>query len=253
MQRLLLLFLLMSVLPVKAQTAARSQKISYRRDVPAAVARLTPRGVKSYFWGAFQLKPKGPLYGLRLYAWNWRQYAMYVDLFLASHKGWERIRSCRIPYHGWRRRRIETALLWLDPLKQQKPIFKFRIFEYVSYEFRSKNVDTGGEEILLIFPQGLSGFYAVQGFPVGFWRASDTLGQSFYYGTADKRGLLQLITNETLNVENNPSPMTEDNGPYRITLYQWKDRQFVAVSSRRIRTVANWQSIFSRPNRRQGP
>lgn len=229
-----LTFLLL--LPIFAQMQSRvwSQQIAYQSNVPKDIARATPQGVKSYFWGTFRLKASGPLYGVRLYDANWRKNSqnfqqgknvtLYADLSLKSKGNWKRVRHCTLSYRGYigRSMRIEMALLWLDPHAKQKPIIKIRAFGYEP-PFR-EHIAGAGDEILVVFPNSIKEDYNVQVFAVGYWRASDTLGQDVSYATTDKRGLLQIITNESLNEENNPS---------RITTYQWKSGRFIAVSSRR--------------------
>jgi hypothetical protein len=192
---------------------------------------MIPRGAKNYFWGTFQLRSKGAVYGINLYDPNWkknnknwelgRHTVLFANLFSSSGGKWKHLRRCRLSYYGYTTRRMQIGmeLLWLEPHKRQRPIFKIRAFGYE----QGQNYAAGaGNEVLVVFPRGLENVYAVQSFQVGYWRASDTLGRDVSYRITDDKGLLQPVTDDSLNDDDNPS---------LITTYQWKSRRFVKVSS----------------------
>lgn len=218
--------LLILAFPSRAQTAAVGQKIEYRRDLPSIAVNRMPSGSKSCFWGTFQLKRNSALLGIHLIDPNWKgnqqryrkgePVLLLADFYNVGSPIPQFRRRYSLIYRGYivGRMRFEIESAWLDPKTKQSPIFKIRAF---GRERNSSYVESAGNEIFLTFPEGLAKRYAVQSFAIGYWRASDTLGQDVSYASNDKRGLIQIKTNESLNEDDNPS---------RITLYQWNGRKW---------------------------
>ncbi|HEX8832743.1 MAG TPA: hypothetical protein VF719_01020 [Abditibacteriaceae bacterium] len=226
-----MLFGLLMFAPINVRAKNESYKIAYQRSLPESAKVLIPRGAKNYFWGTFQLRPQGDIYGINLIDPNWeknydnwlngKHIVLFANLFLFSDGKWKHLRRCRIAYRGYDTSRMQVSLelLWLKPRQRHGPIFKIRAF---GYEVKSSYVLGAGDETLIVFPRGLEGEYAVQSFYIGYWRASDTLGSHVSYDNTDKRGLLKLIRHESLN---------DDIYRARLTIYEWKWRRFVKVRS----------------------
>ncbi|PQV64319.1 hypothetical protein B1R32_106165 [Abditibacterium utsteinense] len=91
MRKWFLFSLLMLAFPARAQTAAPSQKIEYRRDMPKSVACLMPRGAKSLFWGRFTPKAGSAPMALHLFDVGLNSHDDYhkhlmLDVFLLLNK-----------------------------------------------------------------------------------------------------------------------------------------------------------------------
>jgi hypothetical protein len=228
----ILTLLFLCVLACGSQAASINEpiRISFQRHAPAMVKRQLPRGVRSHFWGTFRLQSKGAWQGVCLYDPNWQRNKqkmrsggnkiwLCADIFAFQRNNWKRLRHCNLDYYGYvsRRMQVGAELLWLRPESQSTPIFKFRIFSYDGSDLAG-----GGDEMLLIFPQGLKHNYAVQLFSVGYWRASDTLGQNMSYDDQDAQGFLQITSQQSLN---------DDIWTDRTTIYNWKPKKhrFIAT------------------------
>lgn len=223
---LALIVISLLVHPVAAQQACTNvpgQRILYVRVVPTVVRNQMPAGAKSCFFGAFKLTATGPVLSVHLYNKNAKEelvpsyrrgkYHFTVDIFQIGQASNIREKHYRFPkryrflnsfdlsYQGtnWAPTRFSAQLLWLDPKQRKQPIIKFDCFSKGIY-------GPLGDNVLAIFPHGLTQEPTVQSFIFGLWRASDTSGAKNSFEGVDEKGLLQISQQFYLPTSEVPTP-----------------------------------------------
>jgi hypothetical protein len=188
--------------------APKPQKISYIRGLPKQVERWVPRGAKSCFFGKFKLSTATTEYALHLYYISGsgtphkvvypNKYRFILDIFEVKTMSTKQPKFQRFHHLSLMHepqqlgalvagspRRFAAQLLWLDPVTRKQPILKFDCWE-------AGEVLPVGEQVLVVFPQGLKSQAGAQSFQFGSWRASDTCGQDNTFSATDDKGLLQV-------------------------------------------------------------
>lgn len=207
--------------------AVTLQKVSYLRSTPPTLQRFLPKGGKSRFWGASNLKYKGQIVWMHVYDVQKARFPQEpestyglqesgLDLFLWARGGpLQKLSSTRFTYkrpggykEGGIYEPIGVKTLWLDPQTKKKPI--------VQIAFQNPEGFCGLIEhyVLAVFDQGLSKVAITQrGFGEGVSNSSTWNSWSTQYEVGEK-GLLRLVFSEG------------SSGSNRDTSFRWTGAAF---------------------------
>ena len=223
-------FLFASVAHAQKETPVALHKISYKHGgLPSSVARATPRGAKSCFWGKFRLKAKSALYAVHLFKANpkqgmeWEGYKgrqqFTLDFFqVLPASNYRRIN--RVPFnyssYGWGFSKFGVQWFWANAHQARVPIFQFNIW---TPEDAYGDI---GDNVFTSFPRGLTRTATIQSLRFGTWRASDTLGEDNRVGRA-KDGSAQI------HVRLFPNDDVINPANYKFTL-KWNGHKFLPTA-----------------------
>jgi hypothetical protein len=231
--------------PAEAQQTQEKlpiERVSYVRVMPATVSKQMPHGATSYFYGSFELSANSPRFLLHLFNPNPKQddslsngfpspsrfmlHIFQVRKTTGTAQKLSLINRVQVNYSGIvdRPKRFGAHLLWLDPKKKRKPILKFDCFYPQGFS------GLIGDEVLVVFRNGLMTKPVIQSFAYGSWRGSSSSGQTNTFHDIDENGLLQIRSYESIPTNEIPQP------PPKI--FRWNAEKFVPVQ---IENTANTQ------------
>lgn len=210
---------------VKPQKTQQLRRISYTPCVPLAILKQMPKGQKTRFFGSFKLSQNGPNRFLHLYnAANsydrvTPQRKFTVALFeMVGKNHYHLIQRFPLKYNGWAwaYNTFGAQLLWLNPAQKKGAIIKIDAFDpHATY-------GSSGDNILLMFPNGLNQKPKIQVYMFGGWHASDTSGQDNWFNELDKNGLFQVKSQIYLATSEVPKPAP--------SIYHWGETLLSAQS-----------------------
>ena len=215
-----LLFCLLSVLMSAGQSHAQQPNVTpqrtqqprpilYSPHVPRAILKQMPNGHKTRFFGSFKLLQNAPTSFVHLY--NSADTSDGVDpqkkftlaLFEAVDRNHYRlVQRVALNYEGWHwaYNTFGAQLLWLNPAEKRGPIIKIDAFD------PKATYGSSGDNILLMFPDGLNENPKIQTLTFGAWHSSDTSGQENWFDELDKNGLFQVKSQIHLATSEVPMP-----------------------------------------------
>lgn len=172
------------------------------QQAPASVRALMPKKAKHVFAGVWKMplldkgKVKSGEVLLHFYALPMRQIrssgsnpttqAYFLNIFTRSilnrKSHWRRLQAVRVGSQG-SYSFADSFIMWLDPKQRRMPIIGLHLSDPADFT-------TSGNQVLIIFPKGLSDKPVVQSFV--YWGTnSETLNVKF--DTTDERGFLVVI------------------------------------------------------------
>ena len=194
---------------VELQKTQQPRRIAYTPRVPRAILKQMPNGQKTRFFGSFKVSQQEPTRFLHLYnAADARngfapQQKFTVALFETAGKNrYHLIQRFPLNYNGWgwAPNTFGVQLLWLNPAQKKGAIIKIDAFDpHATY-------GSSGDNILLMFPEGLNAKPTIQTYTFGAWHASDTSGQDNWFDELDKNGLFQVKSQIYLATSEVPMP-----------------------------------------------
>ena len=211
---------------IKPQKTQQLRRISYSSRVPRAILEQMPNGQKTRFFGSFKLRQNEPTLFVHLYnaADSYDkvtpQRKFTVALFERVNKNrYHLIQRFPLKYNGWAwaYNTFSVQLLWLNPAQNKGPIIKIDAFDpHATY-------GSSGDNILLMFPDGLNQKPKIQVYMFGGWHASDTSGQDNWFNELDKNGLFQVKWQLYLATSEVPQPAP--------SIYHWGEKLLSAKSN----------------------
>ena len=194
---------------VAPQRTQQPRRISYASQVPRAILKQMPNGQKTRFFGSFKLKKGEPTSFVHLYnaadapnGWAPQQ-KFTVALFETTGKNrYHLIQRFPLNYDGWgwAPNTFGAQLLWLDATHKKGAIIKIDAFD------PGATYGSSGDNILLMFPDGLNEKPTIQTYTFGAWHASDTSGQENWFDELDENGLFQVKSQIHLATGEIPMP-----------------------------------------------
>lgn len=232
MKNLLLTVVLLSFVPRLAtaqevRSPVVAEKVTYSRNVPKALSAFVPRGGKSRFWGASNLKYNGKQVWVHVYDVQKTQFLKDdnnvdgkqesgVDLFeVSKSRQLKQISSSRFSYKrygGYERggdyESVGVRTPWLDQKNKKLPIIQ------VAFQNPNGIYGTITQHAFVVFNHGLSKKAIVQQqFGYGSSNSSDVTRWNTDFGV-DKTGLLTIRYIEGTRWSE------------KVTTYRWKNNYF---------------------------
>lgn len=222
-------FLLMLCSRAGAQpgkVVAPSQRILYEHHLPTTIRKRMPRDAESCFAGTFKLNINGPTLFLNLYRERAQVNLRLVESDGMCHftlqlfqqkqtrnvKRYVLIKTAPVVYSGINigPDTFGAQLLWLDPHQRHIPVLKFDC---------SSKGDFGpiGDNVLVVFPNGLTNQVAIQSFRFGMWHGSGISDQDNTFDKLDEHGLLEVLAT---------SHAPENGGTTFLSNYKWDGSKF---------------------------